>query len=79
MKILFILVLGILFPLGVHAVNVSSIYLSACMRENGVIIHVDENQVQLFTQMGRIISIPRFEIIYIAFYPLGEALFHVRS
>ena len=70
MRTLFLLALGTLLPLGVQAVNISSIYFSSCMRENGVIINVDENQIQLLTQEGRIFEIPRYEIIYMAYYPL---------
>ena len=74
MRTLFLLALGTLLPLGVQAVNISSIYFSSCMRENGVIINVDENQIQLLTQEGPILEIPRYEIIYMAYYPLGESL-----
>jgi len=42
------------------------------MRENGVIISVDENKIQLLTLEGDIRNIPRFDIIYIAYYPIGN-------
>ncbi len=54
-----------------EAVNISAIYSSACVRESGVIINVDENALQLLTLNGVIRNIPRFDIIYIASYPVG--------
>ena len=42
------------------------------MRENGVIISVDENKIQLLTLEGDIRNIPRFDIIYIAYYQIGN-------
>mgnify|MGYP004268698073 FL=1 len=56
----------------VYCINISSVYFSACMRENGVIISVDENKIQLLTLEGDIRNIPRFDIIYIAYYPIGN-------
>lgn len=42
------------------------------MRETGVVINVDENKIQLMTLKGEIKNIPRFDIIYIANYPVGH-------
>ena len=74
MKSFFLLVFGLVLPLGLSAVNISSVYFSSCNRENGVIIHVDENRVQMLGLDGAILDIPRYEIIYMSYYPLGEAL-----
>jgi len=54
------------------AVNISAIYSSACIRDTGVIISVDDNTLQLMTLKGEIRSIPRFDIIYITNYPVGS-------
>ena len=64
MKSFFLLVFGLVLPLGLSAVNISSVYFSSCNRENGVIIHVDENRVQMLGLEGTILDIPRYEIIY---------------
>lgn len=74
MKSFFLLIFGLVLPLGLSAVNISSVYFSSCNRENGVIIHVDENRVQMLGLDGAILDIPRYEIIYMSYYPLGEAL-----
>ena len=52
-------------------INFSSIYVSSCQREIGVIVQVDENTVHLLTLEGQARKIPRFDIIYIASYPMG--------
>ena len=73
MKSFFLLIFGLVLPLGLSAVNISSVYFSSCNRENGVIIHVDENRVQMLGLDGAILDIPRYEIIYMSYYPLGKA------
>ena len=55
-----------------QAVTISTVYSSACVRETGVIINVDNNRLQLMTLSGEIRTIPRFDIIYIASYPVGS-------
>ena len=69
-----LLVLLLLIPMGIWAINISSVYFSSCMRENGVIINVDENHIELLTLDGKLREIPRFDIIYISYYPLGQAI-----
>ena len=68
-----LLLLGfIIFSPAAFAVDITAVYFSACMRETGVVINVDENNLQLMTLKGEIRSIPRFNIIYIASYPVGH-------
>ncbi len=72
----FRLVLGIALLLAVpnlktRAVQLSAVYFSACQREIGVIVHVDDAETQLLTLGGEIRSIPRYQIIYMANYPVG--------
>ncbi len=76
-KILFILTISFLFAIVARqskAVNISAVYFSACMRETGVIINVDDTKLQLLTLNGEVRSISRFNIIYIANYPVGNIL-----
>ncbi|NQU64945.1 MAG: hypothetical protein HQ517_11800, partial [SAR324 cluster bacterium] len=54
------------------AINISAIYLSACQRDIGVIINVDDAKIRLLTLSGEIKSIDRFNIVYIASYPAGD-------
>jgi len=52
------------------AININALYLSACRRELGVITGVDNYEVQLLRMDGSVIKVPRYEIIYWAYYPL---------
>jgi ADP-ribose pyrophosphatase YjhB (NUDIX family) len=51
------------------AININALYLSACKRELGVITGVDNYNVQLLLLSGKVIKVPRYEIIYLAYYP----------
>lgn len=62
----------LLFASTSHAIDISAVYTSSCQRENGVIINVDESKIQLLTLSGVIKDIPRFNIIYLAYYPVGH-------
>jgi len=55
-----------------YAIDISSVYTSACQRENGVIVNVDDSKIQLLTLSGTIKEINRFNIIYISYYPVGH-------
>ncbi len=52
--------------------NVSAVYSSACVRETGIVVNVDSNTLQMLTLKGEIKTIPRFNIVYIANYPIGS-------
>lgn len=54
----------------VFAINIKSIYTSACKSELGVIIDVDTNSVRLIGLDGKVKEIIRHEISGIAEYPL---------
>lgn len=62
----------LLFPRALSAIELSGIYSSACEREIGIILYVDDTKVKLLTLEGKIKSIKRFDIIYIAYYPMGK-------
>jgi len=59
-----------------YAIQVSAVYLSTCNRVIGIIIDVDDQKVQLVNTEGTIQSINRFDITYIAYYPLGSSPIH---
>jgi hypothetical protein len=66
--------LGLGLPWGsAEAMQLSAVYLSACRREVGVILRVEREQVHMLALDGSIRTLSRFDIIYFAFYPLGEA------
>ncbi len=67
-----ITVLILIWNSRVEAVTVSAVYSSACVRETGVIVNVDDNTLQLISLDGVIHRIPRFNIIYMARYPIGR-------
>ena len=53
-----------------YPININAIYRSACERELGIILYVDSYDVKLLALDGRLRKIPRYEIIYLAYYPL---------
>lgn len=62
----------LLLPGTLQAVQLSAIYSSPCEREVGIILHVDDTKVRLLNLGGEVKSIKRFDIIYIAHYPMGK-------
>ena len=55
-----------------QAINTFAVYSSACQRDIGIIIDVDDSKIRLLTMNGEIKSIDRFKIIYISSYPVGD-------
>ena len=71
-----IILLGILvFQVAIQsqawAINLNSIYTAACRRDVGLIVQVDEQNI-LFLSLdgGKVRSVPKHEIIYLAYYPM---------
>ncbi len=54
------------------AMQLSGLYLSACEREIGIILNVDDTNVKILSLDGNIKKVKRFDIIYIAQYPVGK-------
>ena len=61
-----------MFTYSLEAISLSGIYSSSCQREVGVIMDVDDSKVKILNLDGEIKEIRRFDIIYIAHYPLGK-------
>lgn len=55
-----------------EAVPLTAVYYASCQREVGVIIHVDDDAISLLTLSGAIKSLRRFDIIYLAQYPVSD-------
>ena len=53
-------------------VQLSAVYKGGCNREIGIILSVDDAKINLLNLQGDTKTIRRFEIIYIAQYPLGK-------
>lgn len=56
----------------VHGITLNGVYFGTCERDIGVIVNVDDSHIQLLTLSGIIKRISRFDIIYLADYPLGN-------
>jgi hypothetical protein len=54
------------------AVNMAAVYSSTCQRDIGVVIDVDHKSIRLLSLDGQIRRIDRFNIIYVATYPVGD-------
>ena len=52
------------------AADVTSFYVGACQRRTGFLLDVDRMHATLLLLDGEVLSIPRYEIIYVATYPL---------
>ena len=71
-RLLLILAVCVLLSESVLGVQLSAVYTGACDREIGVILSVDDAKIHLLNLQGDTKTIRRFEIIYIAQYPLGK-------
>lgn len=67
-----LLVLSALFADNLSAIQLSAVYSSACEREIGIIMNVDDSKIKLLNLDGVIKDIKRFDIIYMAHYPIGK-------
>lgn len=54
-----------------HAIQLSAVYTAACQREIGVILAVDRASIRLLTLSGEVHRLNRYDIIYLAQYPVG--------
>lgn len=52
------------------ALNVLGVYRAACDRVMGVVVRVDRRDVRLLDLTGQITTIPRHEIVSLAYYPV---------
>lgn len=61
---------GILLGSNALGIDISSFYVAACQRYTGVVLNVTGQTIQVLTLDGSVQSVPRYEIIYMATYPL---------
>jgi len=59
-----------------QAITLSGIYFGTCERSIGVILDVDAHAIQLLTLDGTVKKISRFDIVYLAEYPVGSIPIH---
>ena len=62
----------VLFSSSLLAIQYSAFYTSACEREIGIILKADDSKIFLLGLDGKIKQIRRFDIIYMAYYPVGQ-------
>ena len=80
MKTFLGILLLILVPIQiVLGIDLSGIYTSSCNRVVGVILNVDDQDVEVVTLSGKFKTIPRFDIIYISQYSSGNLLVPVKE
>lgn len=53
-----------------HAITVHALYTASCQRHIGILVSVNDRQVQLLNLEGQVVAVDRFEVIYHATYPL---------
>lgn len=53
-----------------NAITVHALYTASCQRQIGIIVGVNDRQVQMLNLNGDVVSVDRFEVIYHATYPL---------
>lgn len=68
----FIVLTMALFSSQAHAVALQGLYTAACQRQIGTILQIDSQAVSLLTIEGKLLKIPKYEIIYMAEYPMDR-------
>ncbi|MDY6934198.1 MAG: hypothetical protein SVZ03_08240 [Spirochaetota bacterium] len=68
--IILLILFLLMFSDNIWSINIHGLYTSACKRELGVIVDVNDSKVQLFTLTGKIIEVPRYEIIFMTYYSI---------
>ena len=63
-------ILSFNFPSVSHALDIYGIYFGSCRREIGTIINVRDQSFDILTVKGKIKSLPRYQAIYLAAYPI---------
>lgn len=69
---LFLIIFLFCFPLSSWGINIIAVYFANCQRETGIILNVDESRIQMLTLSGKIKDITRYDMIYLAYYPIGK-------
>ena len=55
-----------------HAIALQGLYTAACQREIGTVLEINSQAVRLLSIEGKLIDVPKYEIIYMAEYPLDR-------
>jgi hypothetical protein len=67
-----IILLLLLIPGPLSAINIHGLYVSSCERELGIIIKAEKTKITLLTLEGKFKIIPRHEIIYLTYYSIDS-------
>ena len=68
------ILIGVLcwLPWTAQALNLTALYQGACKRSLGVILEVGDERLTLLDLEGHFQEIRRFEVVYAAYYPVGQ-------
>ncbi|HWM85645.1 MAG TPA: hypothetical protein VNO33_07400 [Kofleriaceae bacterium] len=55
-----------------RALSVHAVYRTACSRELGVILKVEKREIYMLRLDGKLVRIPRHEIVSLLYYPLSQ-------
>ncbi len=67
------LIIGLTLIIGqAHALDVNAVYLSSCAREVGLITEVSSSSISIFNLKGRLVKVPRYEIVGLSSYPIDK-------
>lgn len=58
------------------ALNLTAIYTSACKRQLGLVVNVDDNFLQFLSIEGKILRLRPHEVIFLAHYPIDQLPIH---
>lgn len=66
-----VLAVGLNLGKSAWAINVNAIYTAACQRDVGMIMQVDDQSIHFLSlEGGKVKTVPKHEIIYLAYYPM---------
>ncbi|MCB0391188.1 MAG: hypothetical protein KDD58_07850 [Bdellovibrionales bacterium] len=64
------IVITIVIP--AYSLNLAAVYTSACKRELGIIVKVDEHHIHYLNLDGKVIKLRPHEVIFLAHYPIDQ-------
>ncbi|MCB0355992.1 MAG: hypothetical protein KDD40_03240, partial [Bdellovibrionales bacterium] len=67
-----LVILATLYCFNAFSLNLTAVYTSACKRELGIIIHVDDQYIQYLNLDAQVINLRPHEVIFLAYYPIDQ-------
>ena len=69
---LFLFLVVFLTSLEAFSLNLTAVYTSACKRELGIVVNVDDHVIQYLNLDGKVISLRPHQVIFLAHYPIDQ-------